>query len=121
MAAVDFLHHEGPPTWAGVEPATLGAEGQRQTNYATQLFASLSSPKIYARKRVENGWYRDDNRTILRHFGNMFVSSLNAEISRSVKNIENEDTFRGRTEPIKGLLFSLKKDGWSPYDQDHQK
>ncbi|GFU68525.1 hypothetical protein TNCV_1989751 [Trichonephila clavipes] len=29
MAAVDFLHHENPPTWAGVEPATLGAEGQR--------------------------------------------------------------------------------------------
>ncbi|GFV96678.1 hypothetical protein TNCV_3387711 [Trichonephila clavipes] len=27
MDAVDFLHHENPPTWAGVEPATLGAEG----------------------------------------------------------------------------------------------
>ncbi|GFW71529.1 hypothetical protein TNCV_2309641 [Trichonephila clavipes] len=36
MADVDFLHHENPPTWAGVEPATLGAEGQRQTNLATQ-------------------------------------------------------------------------------------
>ncbi|GFV92358.1 hypothetical protein TNCV_3949681 [Trichonephila clavipes] len=36
MAAVDFLHHENPPTWAGVEPATLSAEGQRQTNHATQ-------------------------------------------------------------------------------------
>ncbi|GFW29010.1 hypothetical protein TNCV_2355681 [Trichonephila clavipes] len=36
MAAVDFLHHENPPTWAGVELATLGADGQRQTNYATQ-------------------------------------------------------------------------------------
>ncbi|GFV29265.1 hypothetical protein TNCV_4602971 [Trichonephila clavipes] len=36
MAAVAFLHHENPPTWAGVEPATLGAEGQQQTNYATQ-------------------------------------------------------------------------------------
>ncbi|GFV41523.1 hypothetical protein TNCV_3626751 [Trichonephila clavipes] len=36
MIAVDFLHHENPPTWAGVEPATLGADGQRQTNYATQ-------------------------------------------------------------------------------------
>ncbi|GFT31980.1 hypothetical protein TNCV_3468361 [Trichonephila clavipes] len=36
MTAVDFLHHENSPTWAGVEPATLGADGQRQTNYATQ-------------------------------------------------------------------------------------
>ncbi|GFY19720.1 hypothetical protein TNCV_4648921 [Trichonephila clavipes] len=36
IAAVDFLHHENPPTWAAVEPATLGAESQRQTNHATQ-------------------------------------------------------------------------------------
>ncbi|GFU49547.1 hypothetical protein TNCV_1590861 [Trichonephila clavipes] len=36
MTAVDFLHHENPPTWAGVEPTTLSADGQRQTNYATQ-------------------------------------------------------------------------------------
>ncbi|GFU87106.1 hypothetical protein TNCV_430101 [Trichonephila clavipes] len=36
MAAVDFLHNENPPTWARVEPATLRAEGQRQTNHATQ-------------------------------------------------------------------------------------
>ncbi|GFY35215.1 hypothetical protein TNCV_5045891 [Trichonephila clavipes] len=36
MAAVDFLHHENPPTWAGVETANLGAEGQRQTNHAIQ-------------------------------------------------------------------------------------
>ncbi|GFT57156.1 hypothetical protein TNCV_1691761 [Trichonephila clavipes] len=34
MAAVDFLHQENPSAW--VEPATLGIEGQRQTNYATQ-------------------------------------------------------------------------------------
>ncbi|GFX26632.1 uncharacterized protein TNCV_4536421 [Trichonephila clavipes] len=36
MAAVNCLHHENPPTWAWVEPATLGAEGQLQTNHATQ-------------------------------------------------------------------------------------
>ncbi|GFW22553.1 hypothetical protein TNCV_3364651 [Trichonephila clavipes] len=36
MAAVDFLHHDNPPTWAGVEPATLGVADQRQSNYATQ-------------------------------------------------------------------------------------
>ncbi|GFX91546.1 hypothetical protein TNCV_3681321 [Trichonephila clavipes] len=30
MAAADFLHHENPPTWTGDEPATLGAERQRQ-------------------------------------------------------------------------------------------
>ncbi|GFT01800.1 hypothetical protein TNCV_4205991 [Trichonephila clavipes] len=34
--AVDFLNHENPPTWAGVESTTLGAEGQRQSNHATQ-------------------------------------------------------------------------------------
>ncbi|PRD23816.1 UNVERIFIED_CONTAM: hypothetical protein NCL1_45382 [Trichonephila clavipes] len=32
MAAVNFLHHENPLTWAMVEPATLGVQGQRQTN-----------------------------------------------------------------------------------------
>ncbi|GFW39775.1 transposable element Tc3 transposase [Trichonephila clavipes] len=25
MATIDFLHHDNPPTWAGVEPATLVA------------------------------------------------------------------------------------------------
>ncbi|GFS78167.1 hypothetical protein TNCV_1107761 [Trichonephila clavipes] len=40
MAAVDFLHHENPPTWAEVEPATLGTERQRQTDYATQRLQS---------------------------------------------------------------------------------
>ncbi|GFU55699.1 uncharacterized protein TNCV_1650031 [Trichonephila clavipes] len=29
MDAVDFLHHESPPTWTGVEPVTLGAEATR--------------------------------------------------------------------------------------------
>ncbi|GFW41962.1 hypothetical protein TNCV_6711 [Trichonephila clavipes] len=36
MAAVDCLHHENPSTWAGVEPATLGTEGQLQTNHDIQ-------------------------------------------------------------------------------------
>ncbi|GFV41808.1 hypothetical protein TNCV_3629591 [Trichonephila clavipes] len=26
MATVDFLHQENPPSWAGVEPETLGTE-----------------------------------------------------------------------------------------------
>ncbi|GFT51470.1 transposable element Tc3 transposase [Trichonephila clavipes] len=30
------LNHENSPTWDGVEPAKLGAEGQRETNYAIQ-------------------------------------------------------------------------------------
>ncbi|GFU37378.1 transposable element Tc1 transposase [Trichonephila clavipes] len=47
MAAVDFLHHENPQTLAGVKPATLGAEGQRQTNHAIQPAASrLSAIKL---------------------------------------------------------------------------
>ncbi|GFW40162.1 uncharacterized protein TNCV_5118451 [Trichonephila clavipes] len=36
MAVVNFLHLKNPSTWAGVEPATLGTEGQRQTNHVTQ-------------------------------------------------------------------------------------
>ncbi|GFY20039.1 hypothetical protein TNCV_2147321 [Trichonephila clavipes] len=36
MTAVNFLHHENSPTWAGFEAATLDVDGQRQTNYATQ-------------------------------------------------------------------------------------
>ncbi|GFX27854.1 hypothetical protein TNCV_3082771 [Trichonephila clavipes] len=36
MTAVNFLYHENPPTWAGGEPATSGADDQQQTNYATQ-------------------------------------------------------------------------------------
>ncbi|GFV97158.1 hypothetical protein TNCV_3527431 [Trichonephila clavipes] len=29
MAAVDFLHHENPPTWAGIQLATLGMDYYR--------------------------------------------------------------------------------------------
>ncbi|GFU73499.1 hypothetical protein TNCV_931851 [Trichonephila clavipes] len=36
MDAFDFLHHGIPLAWAGIEPATLSAEGQRQTNNAIQ-------------------------------------------------------------------------------------
>ncbi|GFX78541.1 hypothetical protein TNCV_29811 [Trichonephila clavipes] len=36
-AAVDFMNHGNPPTWVGVEPTALGAEDQRQTNYAIQV------------------------------------------------------------------------------------
>ncbi|GFV87142.1 hypothetical protein TNCV_5113601 [Trichonephila clavipes] len=55
MAAVDFLHHEKPPTWAGVEPDTLGAEGQQQTNYAIH-----SAYKYIAlQQRCESELYSD--------------------------------------------------------------
>ncbi|GFU62804.1 hypothetical protein TNCV_4278881 [Trichonephila clavipes] len=36
MNPVDFLHHENPSAWLGVEPADLGVQGHRQT-YTTQL------------------------------------------------------------------------------------
>ncbi|GFW61472.1 hypothetical protein TNCV_347201 [Trichonephila clavipes] len=35
MDIVDFVHHENPSTWTGVESATFGVQGQRQTNYGT--------------------------------------------------------------------------------------
>ncbi|GFX58484.1 hypothetical protein TNCV_416641 [Trichonephila clavipes] len=45
--SVDFLHHENPPTCAGVEPAILGVEGQQQTNHATQPAAkALRTPEL---------------------------------------------------------------------------
>ncbi|GFV59179.1 uncharacterized protein TNCV_2339201 [Trichonephila clavipes] len=52
MAIVDFLHHENPPTWAGVEPVTLGAEVQRQTNHATQ--SALEILNFYAKQGAES-------------------------------------------------------------------
>ncbi|GFY24728.1 hypothetical protein TNCV_1017741 [Trichonephila clavipes] len=45
MAAVDLLHPQNPPTSAGVEPATLSAEGQRQTNSWLEMYANLQSSK----------------------------------------------------------------------------
>ncbi|GFV72180.1 hypothetical protein TNCV_3278351 [Trichonephila clavipes] len=32
MDAIDFLHHENPPTWGGVEPPTLCVQAQRLAN-----------------------------------------------------------------------------------------
>ncbi|GFS48283.1 hypothetical protein TNCV_2296651 [Trichonephila clavipes] len=62
---------------------------------------------LSAGERAEKNIY---TQTILRHFGNMFGSSLNTESIISVLNIEKQDTFRGRTEPIRGELSSLKED-----------
>ncbi|GFW15023.1 hypothetical protein TNCV_983151 [Trichonephila clavipes] len=36
MTAVNFLNHENPPTWDGVQPASLGADDQQKPFYATQ-------------------------------------------------------------------------------------
>ncbi|GFT86404.1 transposable element Tc3 transposase [Trichonephila clavipes] len=47
MDTVDFLHHENPPIWAGVEHASLVADGQRQTNHAKQPSSTLSCQGIY--------------------------------------------------------------------------
>ncbi|GFV65963.1 general transcription factor II-I repeat domain-containing protein 2 [Trichonephila clavipes] len=53
MTAVDFFRHENPSTLVGVEPATLGADGQRQTNYATQsVLAEFKYPAGEERKRA---------------------------------------------------------------------
>ncbi|GFW30267.1 hypothetical protein TNCV_3850381 [Trichonephila clavipes] len=35
-AAVYFLYHDNPPTWAKVEPATLGALDKQQISHANQ-------------------------------------------------------------------------------------
>ncbi|GFU21140.1 hypothetical protein TNCV_5115421 [Trichonephila clavipes] len=54
MTAVHFLHHENSPTWAGDEPATLGADGQQQTNYATHVM-SLMSLNVFAARHAQHG------------------------------------------------------------------
>ncbi|GFU25712.1 hypothetical protein TNCV_270661 [Trichonephila clavipes] len=81
MANVDFLHHENPPTRAGVEPATFGAEDQRQTNHATQPACT-----VYTGKRrvmmggiaggMEENVARDVLSCILRKTGNFGVNWL---------------------------------------------
>ncbi|GFV60075.1 hypothetical protein TNCV_3885931 [Trichonephila clavipes] len=48
MAAVDFLYHENPSAWAGVEPVTLGTEGQRQTNHAIFPTYQIKQPALQA-------------------------------------------------------------------------
>ncbi|GFY01265.1 hypothetical protein TNCV_5077321 [Trichonephila clavipes] len=53
MESVNFLHYKNPPTWPGVEPATLGAEGRRQNNYASQP-TDLYSGKIFLSLDIEH-------------------------------------------------------------------
>ncbi|GFV22426.1 hypothetical protein TNCV_4276961 [Trichonephila clavipes] len=46
MDAVDFLHHENSPTWAGVEPANFSIQGQHLTkhsNHPAQKRAAVAS------------------------------------------------------------------------------
>ncbi|GFU04657.1 hypothetical protein TNCV_4377251 [Trichonephila clavipes] len=51
MTVVDFLHYENPLTWAGIEPAALGADGQRRTNYATHsALAELIISAIFSHR-----------------------------------------------------------------------
>ncbi|GFU67104.1 hypothetical protein TNCV_4969531 [Trichonephila clavipes] len=55
MATVDFLHQENLLTLAGVEPETLGTEGRRQTNYATQPASSIRGRRLVV-KVSDRGW-----------------------------------------------------------------
>ncbi|GFX35914.1 hypothetical protein TNCV_4214361 [Trichonephila clavipes] len=84
MTAVDFLHHENPQTWAGVEPATLDADGQRQTNYATQsALAELTEPKKRAGYLYD--WMVDGSRRHTREsFGEASLVSLEQTIRRQM-------------------------------------
>ncbi|GFT53585.1 hypothetical protein TNCV_3325231 [Trichonephila clavipes] len=63
MATVDFQQHENPPTWAGVEPATFGVQGQRQINYATQpaCIRNWSSIFLHRRNFAHVSLLRDQN------------------------------------------------------------
>ncbi|GFT33263.1 hypothetical protein TNCV_4767441 [Trichonephila clavipes] len=54
-----LLHHENPSTWAGVEPSTLGAGGQRQINHTTHpaLF-QYSNVQVAVAAITEWSWSR---------------------------------------------------------------
>ncbi|GFV95106.1 hypothetical protein TNCV_3709011 [Trichonephila clavipes] len=54
MTTVDFLHHENPLTWAGVESSTLGAEGQRTDSIVATAVRCLWS-KIRSRRVISFG------------------------------------------------------------------
>ncbi|GFT13642.1 hypothetical protein TNCV_3831131 [Trichonephila clavipes] len=43
MVDVDFLHHENPPTWGGIEPATVGAQktSDKPTTSPSRLVTKL--------------------------------------------------------------------------------
>ncbi|GFX59936.1 metabotropic glutamate receptor 4 [Trichonephila clavipes] len=59
MAAVDFLHHGNPPTWARVEPATLCAEGVRQTNHDAMKIMSqnwVANIETSTKKGEKKAW-----------------------------------------------------------------
>ncbi|GFX57446.1 hypothetical protein TNCV_3138651 [Trichonephila clavipes] len=67
MAAVDFLYRENPPTSAGIEPDTMSAEGQRQTNHATQraICVKYSVFKISKRRAPEGDVLTKERRNVM--------------------------------------------------------
>ncbi|GFY30640.1 hypothetical protein TNCV_3118021 [Trichonephila clavipes] len=103
MATVNFPHHENPPTWAGVEPATLGAEGQRQTNHVTQP-AILRSRIIPLRK-----WSKSHN------YGRIRKKTRNKETAKTFFVREDNQNKREKRCDLSGIPEQLYISDQKPY------
>ncbi|GFX69120.1 hypothetical protein TNCV_4946191 [Trichonephila clavipes] len=86
MAAVDFLHHENPPTWAGVEPAILGADNTSACAipiYANSEFRDFQMSSIrvlFEKKRISQ----------IAKIGNRIEEVVNLDIKINLEMDRNE-------------------------------
>ncbi|GFV95374.1 hypothetical protein TNCV_4573761 [Trichonephila clavipes] len=46
MNTVEFLYHENPSTWAGVEPTNLGVQGNKKNDSGTETSDIIQAEKI---------------------------------------------------------------------------
>ncbi|GFW70098.1 RNase H domain-containing protein [Trichonephila clavipes] len=80
MATVDFPPHENLLAWAGVEPATFGVQGQRHTNYATQLVLDQGLQNGFCTTRMDFILYCDRHPIHLQWVGS-HVGPLGNEVA----------------------------------------
>ncbi|GFY31378.1 hypothetical protein TNCV_4989371 [Trichonephila clavipes] len=121
MDAVDFAHHENPPTWAGVEPATLGTEGQRQTNYAPQLAKESSFKvkhqmlfKLLMRSNRINFKSKVPVGEVLESFPGLSSEELGCNLNKLLGEIlENPILIiSSLTAPLRSLTSKLSSENW---------
>ncbi|GFY10101.1 hypothetical protein TNCV_1946461 [Trichonephila clavipes] len=66
MVAVDFLHHENPSTWAGVEPANFGAEGMPPVENVDKI-TKMIEVDLHVSSRSISQKLKIDHKTVLKH------------------------------------------------------
>ncbi|GFU91207.1 uncharacterized protein TNCV_4925371 [Trichonephila clavipes] len=122
MDTVDFLHHEDSPTCAGVKPATIGAEGHRQTNYAFYLASAFMFTVVYLRvKTLYSQIYVD--LTVENIFFLFFpptslsIPLSNDTVSRRIDDIA-EDVEQQLFGKLRDKLFSIQLDEATDSNKD---